>query len=71
MKHIKPYKIFESSESIDILCKRYDIVNYVINDDGSVDVDGNVFISNRGLIQLPLKLNSLWLDIPMRFKFSF
>ena len=30
-------------ESISDICKKYNIKNYTINEDGSVDVDGNVF----------------------------
>jgi hypothetical protein len=45
------YKNFikESKENIDSICKKYDIKNYTINDDGSIDVDENVYLSNRGL----------------------
>ena len=30
--------------SIDEICKKYGIENYTINDDGSIDVDGDVLI---------------------------
>jgi len=65
MKHIKPYKIFESNspnfpttrEEVIQVCKRYDIKNYTINDDLSIDVDGNVNLTSNGLEYLPLKFN--------------
>ena len=65
MKHIKPYKIFESNVSnfpttrkeVIQVCKRYDIKNYTINDDLSIDVDGNVNLTSNGLEYLPLKFN--------------
>ena len=65
MKHIKPYKIFESNspnfpttrEEVIQVCKRYDIKNYTINDDLSIDVNGNVDLSSRNLEYLPLRFN--------------
>lgn len=33
------------------------ITNYSINDDLSVDVDGNVYISNKNLTEIPIKFN--------------
>jgi len=65
MKHIKPYKIFESNspnfpttrEEVIQVCKRYDIKNYTISDDLSIDVDGNVNLTSNGLEYLPLKFN--------------
>jgi hypothetical protein len=52
MKHLK---LFEAFEDIDSICKRYDIRNYTINSNGTIDVDGSVYLSNRGLSKLPLK----------------
>ena len=62
------YKNFikESKEDIDYIsgvikrkCKKYGIENYTINDDGSIDVDANVYLSNRGLTELPLKFRKV------------
>lgn len=39
------------------LCKKYNIKNYTINEDSSIDVDGMVNISIRGLKKLPLVFN--------------
>jgi len=36
-------------------CEKYDIKNYTINDDGSIDVDGDVDLSKRGLERIPIK----------------
>ena len=44
-------------EEIDKICRRYGIYDYTINDDGSVDVDGNVSLSKKGLTELPLNFN--------------
>ncbi len=38
-------------------CKYYQIENYSINDDGSIDVDGDVILSNYNLFYLPLRFN--------------
>ena len=65
MKHIKPYKIFESAstnfpttrEEVIEVCKKYEINNYAINDDLSIDIDGNVRLQGEGLEYLPLKFN--------------
>ena len=42
MKHLK---LFESFKDIDSICDEYGIKDYTINDDGLVDVDGDVDIS--------------------------
>ena len=65
MKHIKPYRIFESAstnfpttkEEVIEVCERHRIKNYTINDDLSIDVDGNVDLSSRNLEYLPLRFN--------------
>jgi hypothetical protein len=43
--------------SIHDICKQYKIENYTINDDGSIDVDGDVGLFDRGLTELPLRFN--------------
>jgi hypothetical protein len=40
--------------SIEELCEKYEIVNYTINSDKSIDVNGNVELYNYGLFELPL-----------------
>jgi len=65
MKHIKPYKIFESNspkfpttrEEVIQVCKKYKIIDYTINDDLSIDVDGDVELYRQRLEYLPLKFN--------------
>ena len=65
MKHIKPYKIFESNspnfsttrEGVIELCREYKIKNYTINDDLSIDVEGGVSLDFCKLEYLPLKFN--------------
>ena len=45
--------------SIEEICKKYKIESYTINDDGSIDVDGSVFLNDDGLTELPLTFNKV------------
>ena len=45
--------------SIHDICKRYNIKNYTINDDGSIDVDGDVNFWYSDLTELPLIFNKV------------
>ena len=45
--------------SIDEICRQYDIRNYTINDDGSVDVDNQVYLVGNDLTKLPLKFGNV------------
>jgi len=45
------------TEEIHRICEEYGIKNYTINSDGSIDVDGGVDLSWRGLTKLPMKFN--------------
>jgi hypothetical protein len=49
---------------ISLICKKYGIENYTINPDGSIDVNGDVNLWNRGLTELPLTFNKVtgWFD---------
>jgi len=62
MKYIKLYESFENTESFEIIesiCDHYNIYNYTINEDGTVDVDGNVNVSCDSLTELPLKFGEV------------
>jgi hypothetical protein len=56
---IKNWNLFKESvdrkSEIVEICKRYNIKNYTINDDLSIDVDGNVDLSSNQLTKIPLK----------------
>ena len=52
-------RLFESFENIDEICKKYNIKNYNINTDGSIDVDEDVWLYDKGLTKLPLKFNKV------------
>ena len=45
--------------TIEEICKKYGIENYTIMDDGSIDVDGDVYINDEGLTELPLTFNKV------------
>ena len=49
---------------ISLICKQYGIENYTINNDGSIDVAGNVNLWDKGLVELPLTFNKVsgWFD---------
>ena len=51
--------LFESFKHIESICKKYGIENYTINNNGLVDVDGNVDISNKRLDKLPLNFGTV------------
>jgi hypothetical protein len=57
MKHLRKYKIFESNTEIDKICRKYNIINYTINSDNSVDVDGKVYFCDKKLESIPLNFN--------------
>jgi len=57
MKYLKKWKIFENHDDIHNICKEYDIKNYTIKEDGTIDVNGNVHLSKRSLTKLPLRFN--------------
>jgi hypothetical protein len=44
---------------INDICKKWGIENYTINDDGSIDVQGNVDLSDMGLTKLPIKFRNV------------
>ncbi len=44
---------------IEEICEKYNIRNYTINEDGSIDVDDYVNLADRYLTELPLKFNKI------------
>ena len=58
MKHIKLFENFDIN-SIDEICEKLKIKNYTINQDGSIDVDGNVYLYNIQMYKLPLVFNKI------------
>ena len=59
MKYLNLYENFIQTDSeIHELCKKYGITNYTINN-GLVDVDGNVDLSDENLTKLPIKFGNI------------
>lgn len=48
-----------TEQEIHDICKKYRIRNYTINPDGSIDVDGNVYLNTMNLTEIPLKFNKV------------
>jgi hypothetical protein len=44
---------------ISLICEKYNITNYTVNDDGSIDVNGDVYLINKELTELPLTFNKV------------
>jgi hypothetical protein len=63
MKHIKLFESFSdfpnTKEDIRRICRKYGINLFTINDDMSIDVDFDVYLSHKGLNKLPLKFNKV------------
>lgn len=56
MKYIK---LFESFKSIEKELEKYGIKNYHINDDGTIDVDGDVNLTSKDLVKIPFKFGKV------------
>ncbi len=60
MKFIKSYKIFESKDlDLEKHLKEYDIKDYSINEDGSIDVNQDVFMFKDDLNTILFKFNKI------------
>lgn len=49
----------QQKDQIDQVCAQYNITKYIINNDGTIDVNQNISISHRGLTQLPFRINKM------------
>ena len=56
---MKFIKLYESFEDIHSICEKYNIENYTINSDGTIDVDGDVNFYNQRLTKLPLRFGNV------------
>jgi len=52
---------------VHMICQKYDIKNYTINEDGSIDVDGSVYLFQRGLTELPVQFRIVTGDFHCAF----
>ena len=57
MKHLKTYKIFESVDNSQLIkeLEKFNINNYIINNDGTIDVKDDVNLSSKVLTKIPFK----------------
>ena len=49
-----------TEQEIHSICKKYEIKNYTINLDGSIDVVDSVYLNGRNLTEIPLQFNYVW-----------
>ena len=56
---MKYLKLYENFEDINQTCQKYHIKNYTINQDGSIDVDGDVNLRENDLSKLPFKFGKV------------
>ena len=47
-------------QEIHTICKKYEIKDYTINSDGSIDVVDSVYLNGRNLTEIPLQFNYVW-----------
>jgi len=70
---IKNWNLFKESideeSKIGELCKKYDIKNYTINDDLSIDVDSYVNLDSEELTEIPLKFGKVSGYFDCRFNY--
>ncbi|MCK9472063.1 MAG: hypothetical protein M0Q88_09970 [Bacilli bacterium] len=59
MKYIKMFNESTNTSEIEAICEKYNITNYTINEDGSIDVDGKVDLYDKKLKVLPLKFRKV------------
>ncbi|MCK9471933.1 MAG: hypothetical protein M0Q88_09300 [Bacilli bacterium] len=59
MKYIKKFNENINSSEIEAICKKYNITNYTINEDDSIDVNGDVNLKGNNLRELPLKFRNV------------
>ena len=55
MKHLKIYENYQTEEEVAKICQQYGIRNWSINQDGLVDVAGDIELSGMKLKKLPIK----------------
>ena len=55
MRYLKIYENYQTEEEVSKICEKYGITNWSINQDGLVDVNGDVDLERKGLTKLPLK----------------
>jgi hypothetical protein len=75
MKYLKSFNesvktdVVPGTTYIIFICRKYNIKNYTINEDGSIDLDGNFYLhnSNGNLSRLPLKFRNVTGDFTCNY----
>jgi hypothetical protein len=67
MKYLKKFKSVFHKYRIDPICAKFNINNYTINDNGSIDVDGNVYLKPVFSYTAKEIANSFLKEIPVKF----
>ncbi len=49
-----------TEQEIHSICKKYEIKDYTINSDFSIDVHNSVYLNGRNLTEIPLQFNYVW-----------
>ncbi len=60
MKYIKSYQIFESTNlELEKELEKFNITEYILNEDGSIDINDEVDLLNLNLNKIPFKFNKV------------
>ena len=59
MKHLKTYESFKDNSKLIKKLEEFNIKNYTINIDGTIDVEGSVYLHNRELTKIPFKFGKV------------
>lgn len=57
VRNLRLFENYKSDGEIRKICKEYNIKNYTINKDRSIDVEGEVHLTSKRLTELPLMFN--------------
>ncbi len=50
---------FNNEQEIRDICRKYDIKRYNINQDGTIDIEGGLVISDNYITEIPIKINKV------------
>ncbi len=56
---IKLFEQFNNEQEIHDICRKYDIKRYNINQDGTIDIEGGLVISDNYITEIPIKINKV------------
>ena len=59
MKHLKTYESFKDNSELIEELEEFGINNYIINNDNTIDVDGDVNLHRKNLTKIPFKFGKV------------